>query len=147
MNHDVDLRQADLADVITANANVAAQIQTARAELEFLDDLEQKSSSTNEISPGFPSLENFFSLDRLSTAWEEHYPQQYRKKLIDQDSDLTNSSQKFVRQQNEIESEINSLLNTRAFYSGEKNRWQSDLNIHARMLQNGCREQVCPPNS
>jgi hypothetical protein len=143
---DINSRRENLASATAAQAAVNSQMHSARAELQFLDDLEQKNSSVVAFFPGSPRLDQFFSMDRISMEWDEKYPLQYRLKLKDQESELAISSQKITLQQNEIENEISLILPNQAFLSTEKNRWLGDVKIHAHMFENGCWQQVCPNN-
>ena len=112
--------------------------------MQFLDDLSRKLGSGDEFFPGSPSLEKLFSMDQLSMEWEEKYPDHYRQKLKDQESELAIFRQKISLQRSEIENEINLMLPTQSFLSGEKNRWLNELSTHAHRWEYGCRQQVCP---
>lgn len=143
---DLNSRRENLAELNAASLSGDQQARAAGAELQFLDDLSKKRGNDDAFFPGSPSLQKLFLMDQLSMTWQEQFPEQYRLKLKDQELELAIFRRKISTHRSEIESEINSMLGTQGFYSGEKIRWQNDLSTHAYMWEKGCRDQVCPHN-
>lgn len=140
----IDDKLAQLANHEASWELAARELRGLRAELRWM---EKNSGARAGFAPIFaagPSIEKFFSMGRLDMDWGEKFPDQRREKLQGQESRWRERQGEIGSARARLANEITGLNTEAASVRLQKNVWIEHTNAHARMWENGCREQVCP---
>ncbi len=111
------------------------------AEILFTQRTEREEAAN--LFPGFPTLENFFSLHSLEKSWRDRYPQERAQRLSiriaeakKEESDLSARAQK-------ISGEFQFLNDQYQSAREQKDVHFARVNVHIFMFNQGCYTQFC----